>query len=95
MGSQGPGAVTCVARLSALAHRLQGMLDHGEVKNRAEIARLRHVTRARVTQMMSLLLLAPACSPSRKTDPLVDGSSHPICVLLSNDPQRFGQRPSG
>ena len=53
------GKIPRVARLLALAHHLQRMLDRGEVKNRAEIARLRHVTRARVTQIMNLLLLAP------------------------------------
>ena len=48
-----------MARLLALAHHLRGKLDRGEVKSRAEIARLGHVTRARVTQIMNLLLLAP------------------------------------
>ena len=48
-----------IARLLALAHRFQGMLDRGEVASMAEIARLGRVSRARVTQIMDLLLLAP------------------------------------
>lgn len=48
-----------VARLMALAIKLQEMIDRGEVKDYAEIARLGFVTRARVTQIMNLLLLAP------------------------------------
>jgi hypothetical protein len=43
----------------ALAIRFQGLLDRGEVKDYAELARLGHVTRARVTQIMNLLNLAP------------------------------------
>jgi hypothetical protein len=53
------GRVPKVARLMALAIRLQGMLDRGEAKDYAELARLGHVTRARLTQVMNLTLLAP------------------------------------
>ena len=53
------GPIPRVSRLLALAHHLQGMLDRCEVKNMAEIARLGHVSRARVTQIMNLLLFAP------------------------------------
>ena len=48
-----------VARLLALAHKFQGMLDHGEVESMAELARLGRVSRARITQIMDLLMLAP------------------------------------
>lgn len=48
-----------VARLMALAIKLQDMIDRGEISDYAEIARLGFVTRARVTQIMNLLLLAP------------------------------------
>ncbi len=47
------------ARLMALAIKLQDMLDRGEVRDYAEIARLGYVTRARLTQIMNLTLLAP------------------------------------
>ncbi len=48
-----------IARLLALAHKFQGMLDRGEVKSMTELARLGRVSRARVTQIMDLLMLAP------------------------------------
>ena len=53
------GRVPKVARLMALAIRLQGMIDRGEATDYAELARLGHVTRARLTQVMNLTLLAP------------------------------------
>ena len=54
-----PEKVPRVARLLALAHKFQGMLDRGEVKSMAELARLGGVSRARITQIMDLLMLAP------------------------------------
>jgi len=48
-----------VAEMLALAHRLQRAIDAGEYKDRAEIARQLALTRARVTQILDLLLLAP------------------------------------
>lgn len=54
-----PGRVPRAARLLALAHRLEGLLRAGVVRDYAELARLGHVTRARVSQVMALLLLAP------------------------------------
>ncbi len=46
-------------QLPALAHHIQELLDTGQVRDLAEVARRGHVTRARVTQIMNLLLLAP------------------------------------
>ena len=43
----------------ALAIKLQDMVDRREVSHYAEIAQVGHVTRARMTQLMGLLLLAP------------------------------------
>ncbi len=43
----------------ALAIKMQGMVDRGEVKDYAELARLAQVTRARITQIMNLNLLSP------------------------------------
>src|SRR5713101_1014372 len=48
-----------VARLLALAHRIDGMIRLGELRDWAEAARLIGVTRARMTQIANLLLLAP------------------------------------
>lgn len=52
-------AVPRVARLLALAHKWEGMVRRGEVKEYADIARLFGITRARVCQICSLALLAP------------------------------------
>jgi hypothetical protein len=54
------GRVPRVARLLALAHRFENLINTGQVKGYADIARLGHVTRARICQIMNLLLLAPA-----------------------------------
>ena len=54
-----PGRVPRVARLLALAHRLEGLLYAGVARDYAALGRLGHVTRARVSQIMSLLYLAP------------------------------------
>lgn len=48
-----------VTRLMALAIKFQDMVDQGEVRDYAELARLGYVTRARLTQIMNLLLLSP------------------------------------
>jgi len=48
-----------VARLMALAIRFDGLIRQGVVKDQAELARLGHVSRARLTQIMNLLCLAP------------------------------------
>ena len=51
--------VSRVAKLMALAIRFDQLIREGVVSDQAELARLGHVPRARVTQMMSLLSLAP------------------------------------
>lgn len=48
-----------VTRLMALAIKFQDMVDGGDVRDYADLARLGHVTRARMSQIMNLLLLAP------------------------------------
>ncbi len=53
------GRVPRIARLMALAIRFERLLADGEVHDYADLARLGHVTRARVTQIMNLLNLAP------------------------------------
>lgn len=54
-----PGRTPRVSRLLALAIRFQDMLAQGEVQDFADMARLGYVTRARITQIMDLTLLAP------------------------------------
>ncbi|MCC6392067.1 MAG: hypothetical protein IT167_15815 [Bryobacterales bacterium] len=48
-----------VTRLMALAVKYQGLVDSGEFRDYADIARLGYVSRARVTQIMNLSNLAP------------------------------------
>jgi hypothetical protein len=48
-----------ISRLMALAIKFQEMIDRREVRDYADIARLGYVTRARITQIMNLLNLAP------------------------------------
>lgn len=53
------GQVPRIAKLMALAIRLEGLIQDGTVTDQAELARLGHVSRARLTQIMNLLCLAP------------------------------------
>ncbi len=48
-----------ITRLMALAIKFQDMVDRGEVRDYADLARLGYVTRARITQIMNLLNFAP------------------------------------
>ena len=48
-----------VARMLALAHRLEAAIGRGEYVDRADLARQLGLTRARVTQLLDLTLLAP------------------------------------
>ncbi len=54
-----PGRIPRITRLMALAIKLDGYLRDGVVTDYAQLARLGHVTRARITQIMNLNLLAP------------------------------------
>ncbi len=48
-----------VALMLALAHRFQDAIDNGVYRDRADLARQVGFTRARVTQLLDLLLLSP------------------------------------
>lgn len=48
-----------VAQQLALAHHLQAAIDRGSIADRAAVARKLGLTRARVTQLLDLLMLAP------------------------------------
>ena len=48
-----------VALMLALAHEIQRAIDAGEVRDQAEAARTLGTTRARVTQLLDLTLIAP------------------------------------
>jgi hypothetical protein len=53
------GRVPRVSRLMALAMRFDELIRSGQVTGYAELARLGHVTRARLSQIASLVCLAP------------------------------------
>ncbi len=54
-----PARLPRVARLMALAIKYQDAVARGELADYADIARLGYITRARATQVMNLLHLAP------------------------------------
>lgn len=53
------GRVPRVSRLMALAIRFDQLIRDGVVADQAELARVGYVSRARLTQIMNLLCLAP------------------------------------
>lgn len=68
------GRVPRVSRLMALAIRFDGLLRQGHVRDYADLARLGHVSRPRVTQIMNLLNLAPDIQEQLLfLPPVVDG----------------------
>lgn len=48
-----------ITKMMALAIRFDHLIKTGQVKDQAELAHLAHVSRARLTQIMDLLMLAP------------------------------------
>jgi hypothetical protein len=54
-----PGRIPRIARLMALAIRFEEQVRQGVLGSYAELAALGHVTRARVSQIMNLVNLAP------------------------------------
>jgi hypothetical protein len=53
------GRVPRISRLMALAIKFDGLIRSGAIENHAELARLGKVSRARVSQILNLLHLAP------------------------------------
>jgi len=72
------GRLPRVTRLLALAHRFEQMIHDGVVKDYAELARLGHVSRARLSQIMDLLLLAPEIQDEILFRAPVDSGKDPI-----------------
>ena len=75
------GRVPRIARLMALAIRMKRLVDSGEVRDYAELARLGHVTRARMTQIMNLLNLAPDIQEEILFLPPIESGRDPIREL--------------
>ena len=79
-----------ISRLMALAIKMQGMLDRGEVRDYAELARLAQVTRAMITQIMNLNLLSPALQerllflpPARGRDAITLKGLQTVCLQIN------------
>jgi hypothetical protein len=53
------GRVPRISRLMALAIRFEQLIRKGDVRDMAELACLGHVSRARISQIMNMLHLAP------------------------------------
>ena len=73
-----PGRVPRVARFMALAISFDQLIRAGDVADYAELARLAHVTRARITQIMNLLMLAPDIQEAILFLPRVERGRDPI-----------------
>src|SRR5205823_3423185 len=95
-----PGRVPRLARFMALALRLDAQLRKGDLKDCAEVARLGHVTRARVSQILSLVHLAPDIQEAilflprtqRGRDPVILSEVIPITMELDWKRQRRAWR---
>lgn len=91
-----PGRVPRVAKLMALAIRFEHLVADGVVADYAELARLGHVTRARLTQIQNLLHLAPDIqeailflpSVGRGRDPITERDVRPIVAVTDWRKQR-------
>ncbi len=102
------GRVPRLARLMALAIRFDHLLATGAVRDQAELAELGHVTRARVTQIMNLLHLAPDIQEEILSLPPVETGRDPVRERYIRDiaaevswprqrqmwTMRIGRRPS-
>ncbi len=90
------GRVPRVARLMALAIRFDQLIRDGVIADQAELARLGHVTRARSTQIMNLLCLAPDLqeqilflpATERGRDAITEQEVRPIAAVPSWKKQR-------
>ncbi len=82
------GRVSRVSRLMALAIKFDNLLASGAVRDQAELAELGHVSRARVTQIMNLLHLAPDIQEeilflprvTEGRDPIIERHMRPIAT---------------
>ena len=90
------GRVPRISRLMALAIKMDRLVQEGHVRDFAELARLGHVSRARVTQIMNLLCLAPDIQEDilflprveRGRDPIRQHAVRPIAAELHWGRQR-------
>jgi len=90
------GRIPRVARLTALAIHIEQLIGDGEIHDYAEVARVGHVTRARVAQIRNLtnlaadiqteILFMPPVTQGR--DPISERDLRPIAAELNWRKQR-------
>jgi hypothetical protein len=88
--------ISRVARLMALALRFEKLVQGGEVMDYAHLGRLGRVSRARISQIMNLLQLAPDLQerllfftrPPHGRDPVHLARLQPIAAVLNWRTQR-------
>ena len=72
------GRIPRVTRTLGLGHKINGMFRAGELRDLADAARAVGVTRARMTQIMNLLLLAPTIQEAILDLPPVTNGRGPV-----------------
>ena len=72
------GRVPRVVRLMALAIRFDQLIRDGVVADQAELARVGHVSRARLTQIMNLLWLSPDLQEQILLLPAMESGRDPV-----------------
>ena len=90
------GEILRVSRLMALAIKLEKLVNAGEVRDYADIARLGQVSRTRITQIMNLLYLAPDIQEEilflprtmKGRDPISERDLRPIAAIPHWNRQR-------
>lgn len=86
-----PGRVPRVARLMALAIKMNDLLAQGRSLSQSDLAELGQVTKARMTQILNLTLLSPGIQAEildlplveRGHDPISESDLRPICAESS------------
>ena len=90
------GRLPRITRYMALAIYYEGLIREGHITDYAEIATPGHVTRARVTQIMNLRLLAPDLQEQLLNFPRVERGRDSHCLrefqLIAIEPSWKQQR---
>ena len=95
-GTTGKGNIPRVAKLLALAIRFEKLVKRGDIQDYANLARLGYVTRARITQIMNLLNLAPDIQEDilflpntmKGRDPILEKDLRPVAAVPHWNRQR-------
>src|SRR5580700_8905933 len=75
-----PGRMPRVSRLMALAIRFEQQVRNGQLASYSQLATLGHVTRARVSQIMNLVNLAPDIQEALLNLPRTERGRDPIIL---------------